>query len=211
MGYPIKLIFVPRVDIHGPMNQETAIKHVVLADRLFPAGKTLVRDMMYVLLGSLFIAASSRISFYLPISPVPVTGLTFGVMLMGATLGAKRGALAVLAYIAEGVFGLPVFAGGVSGLAILKGITFGYILGCVFAAYWIGLMAEKGNERTFRSALPSFLQSYAIIFVLGVTWLSYFIGFPAALMKGFVVFIPGAILKLGLLSVMLPLAWKVAR
>lgn len=116
----------------------------------------------------------------------------------------------MIAYIVEGIVGLPFFVGGV-GAAILKGPTFGYLIGFTIAAYWVGKLAEQGKEKTFSSALPSFLQGYAIIFVCGVAWLSVFVGFPASIFQGFVVFIPGEILKLAVLSLALPAAWKTVK
>ncbi len=80
----------------------------------------------------------------LPFSPVPITGQTMAVLLVGALLGSRRGALAVLAYIAEGLAGLPVFAGGAAGLARLFGPTGGYLVGFVAAAFLVGWLAERG-------------------------------------------------------------------
>lgn len=194
------------------MNQQTVVKRMVLIDRIFLLEKrTFIRDLIYVLAGSLLIAASAQISFPIPFSPVPVTGQTFAVLLLAAVMGSKRGTLAVVAYIAEGLVGLPFFAGATSGLAILKGASFGYFLGFVMAAYWVGKLAEKGKERSFKSALPTFLQGYVLLFVPGVLWLSYFLGFTASIFQGFVVFIPGEIVKLVLVSAFLPTAWKIVK
>lgn len=187
------------------------MRHTLLADRIpFSNVDSRLKDALLVLTGSLIIAISAKFSFYLPFSPVPVTGHTFAVLLLAAVLGAKRGCAAMIAYIVEGIVGLPFFVGGV-GAAILKGPTFGYLIGFTIAAYWVGKLAEQGKEKTFSSALPSFLQGYAIIFVCGVAWLSVFVGFPASIFQGFVVFIPGEILKLAVLSLALPAAWKTVK
>ncbi len=194
------------------MNQQTVVKRMVLIDRIFLLEKrTFIRDLIYVLAGSLLIAASAQVSFPIPFSPVPVTGQTFAVLLLAATLGSKRGAAAVLAYIAESLVGLPVLANGTIGLAVFRLASFGYLIGFVMAAYWVGKLAEKGKERSFKSALPTFLQGYVLLFVPGVLWLSYFVGFTASIFQGFVVFIPGEIVKLMLVSAFLPTAWKIVK
>lgn len=184
------------------------MKNTVLVDHL-PLQKvnSALKNTLLVLIGSLIIAISAKLSFYLPFSPVPVTGQTFAVLLLASVLGAKRGFAAVVAYIVEGLVGFPFFAGGL-GFAILKGPTFGYLIGFALAAYWVGKLAEEGKEKTFLSALPSFIQGYVIIFACGVAWLSQFTGIQMAVLQGFLFFIPGEIIKLAILSLILPAAWK---
>ncbi|MBD3274481.1 MAG: biotin transporter BioY, partial [Candidatus Marinimicrobia bacterium] len=110
------------------------------ADALRPTVKkyALLYDISLVLGGSLFIALLAQLAVHLPFSPVPITGQTLGVLLAGALLGKIRGTMTVLAYLTEGVSGLPVFAGATAGPAVLLGPTGGYLIGFIFAAYLTG-------------------------------------------------------------------------
>src|ERR671923_256528 len=109
-------------------------------NRTFPRAAGWLRDVILILLGALFVAALAQVKVPLPFTPVPLTGQTFGVLLAGAVLGSKRGAASMALYIALGAFGLPVLAGGASGLAYLSGATVGYLIGFVLAAYVTGLL-----------------------------------------------------------------------
>jgi len=165
-------------------------------------------DLGLVVGGSLVIALSAQVAFPLPFTPVPVTGQTLGVLLIGATLGAKRGLLATAAYLLEGAVGLPFFAGGASGLAALFGPTGGYLFGFLAAAYACGLIAERKGERTVRAAIPAFLAAQAILFAFGMLWLGYLTGYEGIWMKGFIPFVPGLILKSSAAGLLLPAAWS---
>src|SRR5262249_53725541 len=94
-----------------------------LADVLVPraAANPWLRDILLIVGCTGIVAASARLSIPLPFTPVPITGQTFGVLLTGALLGSRRGALALLLYLAEGAGGLPVFAGGTAGIARILG------------------------------------------------------------------------------------------
>ncbi len=181
-----------------------------LTTRLFPNVSAQVRDVLLVLAGSLLMALCAQI--VIPLQPVPITGQTFGVLLIGAALGSKRGAAAMLAYIVEGALGLPFFAGGASGFAILTGTTAGYLVGFVVAAYVIGLLAERGLERSMRTSLMPFFVGTVIIYVFGVSWLAIVLGdFGKALALGLAPFVLGDVIKLAVVAIILPLAWKVTR
>src|SRR5512145_737083 len=119
-----------------------------LYTRSFPRAASWLRDLTLITLGALFVAVLAQVKIPLPFTPVPLTGQTFAVLLVAAALGSKRGAASMALYIALGAFGLPVFAGGAAGLAYLSGATLGYLIGFVMAAYVIGLMAERGWERS---------------------------------------------------------------
>ncbi|MFN8384782.1 MAG: biotin transporter BioY [Anaerolineales bacterium] len=178
-------------------------------NRTFPRVSEIVRDITLILLGSWLIALFAQIEIPLPFSPVPITGQTFAVLLVGALLGSKRGAAAMLAYIAQGAAGLPFFAGGASGFGILTGATAGYLAGFIVAAYVVGLLAERGMERSFKTSIVPFLVGTVIIYAFGVTWLSTIVGgFGKAIELGLLPFIVGDILKLLAASVALPAAWK---
>ncbi|MFC3124135.1 biotin transporter BioY [Pseudoroseomonas globiformis] len=149
------------------------------------------------LLGSLALAASAQIA--LPLWPVPATMQSFTVLLLGALGGSRIGAAAVLAYLVEGALGLPVFAGGASGLVALTGPTAGFLLGFLPAA-WIAGHARGG---ALRQGLVLFLAHLAL-FVPGLLWLMPFTGAAGAVTAGLLPFIPGTVVKTGL-------AWTVLR
>ena len=181
-----------------------------LTTRLFPNLSAQLRDILLVLAGSLLMALCAQI--VIPLQPVPITGQTFGVLLLGAALGSKRGAAAMLAYIAEGALGLPFFAGGASGLAILTGTTAGYLVGFVIAAFVIGLLAERGLERSLRTSLVPFLVGTVIIYTFGVGWLAIVLGdVGKAIALGMLPFLFGDALKLVAAALVLPAAWKFVR
>lgn len=178
----------------------------------FPRISSRVRDVFLIVLGSLLIAALAQIEIPLPFTPVPITGQTFGVLLIGAALGSKRGVAALLLYLAEGAFGLPFFAGGASGLGILTGATAGYLAGFVVAAYVVGLLAERGLERSVSTSVIPFLVGTIIIYVCGVSWLAIVLGGLAkAIVAGVLPFLIGDTIKLIAASLVLPAAWKLVK
>lgn len=140
------------------------------------------------LVGSWLLAASAQVS--LPMGPVPATLQSMVVLLIGAAGGPALGVAAVGAYLAQGVAGLPFFAGGASGPAVLAGPTAGYLLGFVLAA-WVAGFAQG---TWWRQGLV-LLAAHLILFAPGVAWLAGFIGWDRALQAGFVVFLPGTLLK----------------
>ena len=118
----------------------------------------------------------------------------------------------MVAYIAQGAAGLPFFAGGASGFGILTGATAGYLVGFIVAAYVVGLLAERGMERNFKTSIVPFLVGTIIIYVFGVTWLSTVVGgFGKAIELGLLPFVVGDILKLIAAAIALPAAWKFVR
>ena len=180
--------------------------------RTFPGVAGWLRDVILILLGTLFVAALAQVKISLPFTPVPLTGQTFAVLLIGATLGSKRGIASMLLYFALGAFGLPVFAGGESGLAYLSGATFGYLIGFVIAAYTIGLLAERGLERNVRTSILPFLVGTVIIYVCGIAWLALILGsYNKAITAGLLPFLLGDTFKLLAASLILPAAWKLVK
>lgn len=183
-----------------------------LYSRTFPRTAPWLRDLLLVLTGSLFLALLAQVEIPLPFTPVPITGQTFGVLLLGAALGSRRATAAMLTYIAEGAIGLPFFAGGSSGLRILTGATAGYLAGFVIAAFVIGLLAERGLERSVRTSLIPFLLGTVIIYVCGALWLATIVGgLDKALSLGVLPFLLGDFIKLILASLALPAAWRLVK
>lgn len=168
-------------------------------------------NLALILSASLLIALMSQAVVRLPFSPIPITGQTFAVLLVGASLGARRGALAVLAYLAEGALGLPVFAGGGAGLAYLIGPTGGFLLGFVAMAWVAGWLAERGRDRRVQTAWLIFLAGEVALFVIGLPWLALYMGADNVLALGLIPFIPGEIIKIILAGLALPVAWRLTK
>jgi biotin transport system substrate-specific component len=181
-----------------------------LSTRYFPRTATWLRDLVLIVIGSLLVALFAQIE--IPLKPVPITGQTFAVLLVGAALGSKRGAAALGLYLIEGIVGLPFFSGGAHGFSYITGATGGYLIGFVVAAYVIGLLAERGLERSVRTSLIPFLVGTVIIYICGVTWLAYVLGsFSDAITYGLLPFLVGDAIKLVAAALALPAAWKLVK
>lgn len=156
-----------------------------------------VPAVFQVVLASCFIGICAQIKIPLYFTPVPLTGQTFGVMLVGSLLGSRKGCLAALCYLFQGSIGLPVWAGGKFGFHHFMGPTGGYLLGYPLQAFLIGWLLEKKRFNTISSILlPSLLQMG-----IGTLWLSYFVGFSHVLVMGFYPFMPGEVFKAFLISI----------
>ena len=180
----------------------------VLQPSVMPRRAALFYDVALVSSGSLFVALAAQIAIPLPFSPVPITGQTLAVLLIGALLGSRRGAYSLLLYLAEGALGLPVFAGGRCGLAYMLGPTGGYLMGFVAAAFVTGLLAEQRWDRRARSNALAMLLGNVIIYACGLTWLAHFVGADKALAMGFYPFVAGDLVKLAGATISLPCGWK---
>ena len=164
-------------------------------------------DIALIIGGSLIIALSAQVA--IPLWPVPVTGQTFAVLMIAAMLGCKRGCFAVLAYITEGAAGLPVFAHGRAGFAVLSGPTAGYLAGFIAAACIVGLLAEKGWDRRIGTTVLAMVLGNIAIYAFGLLWLCCLTGINrTVLTAGLYPFIPGDVLKIALAAILLPSGWK---
>jgi biotin transport system substrate-specific component len=182
-----------------------------LSNRYFPRTTAWLRDLFLITIGALLAAVFAQIRIPLPFTPVPLTGQTFAVLLVGAALGSKRGAASLMLYTLMGALGLPFFAGGESGLAYMSGPTLGYLAGFVAAAYVVGLLAERGLERSVRTSLVPFLAGTLIIYLFGAGWLAVLFGVEQALLLGVLPFIVGDAIKLVMAALALPAAWKLVK
>jgi len=176
-------------------------------DRIPP----LMSQILLVLAGSALLALSAQFAFRIPISPVPVTGQTLVVLLIGMAYGSRLGAATVLAYLVEGGMGLPVFANGTAGWPVIMGPTGGYLVGFVAAAFALGWLAERGMGRGPISTAIAMAVGTIIIYVFGVSWLGQFIGFEKAVAAGVMPFLYGDALKLVVAAGLMPLAWRAVR
>lgn len=184
----------------------------IIYTRTFPRVEGWLRDLILILLGVMFVAALAQVEIPLPFTPVPITGQTFGVLLVGAVLGSKRGAASLASYLGMGILGLPFFAGGGHGLDMIMGATGGYLIGFVVAAYVIGLLAERGLERSVCTSLIPFFVGTVIIYICGVAWLSLMLGsFSKAIVSGLLPFLVGDAVKFLAAALALPMAWKLVR
>ncbi len=188
---------------------------VRIAERIGPA----VRHAALVVAGALLVALAARFEIRLPDNPVPITGQTFGVLLVGGALGFRRGGLALALYLLMGAF-LPVYAGGASGLnrivgfdegRLVLGATGGYLLGFVVAAAVVGRLAELGWDRRLGGAVVAMIVGNIVIYLFGVPWLMAATGMAPgeAIAKGVIPFLLGDAIKLALAGAAFPAAWWV--
>jgi biotin transporter BioY len=156
-------------------------------------------------------AAFAQISFW--IGPVPVTGQTFAVLLTGALLGSRRGALSQLSYLAVGATGIPYWfaLGGPPGIARLVGPTGGYLIGFVAVAYVVGWLAERGWDRRVWTAVLAMLAGENVLYVFGLSWLVRFVPVGKVLQVGLYPFIIGDLIKVAAAALILPSAWLLLR
>ncbi len=183
---------------------------------LFPQ-RTIVRQIALILAGSWLVALAAQVSIPLPFTPVPITGQTFGVALVGATLGMRLGFLSLVTYLVQGAAGMPVFApGAVVGLARLLGPTGGYLMAFPLAAALIGYLVERfGSDRKFLPTMVAMLAGDVVTFTLGTIWLSVnlatagkFPGVWPVLGMAVIPFLPGSLIKASLAACGLPIAWR---
>jgi biotin transport system substrate-specific component len=178
-----------------------------IVDRIF--SKSLTTDILLVTGGAALTAAAAQVT--IPMFPVPMTGQTFAVLLVAATLGLSRSALSMILYVLVGSLGAPIFAAGTSGFF---GFTMGYLIGFVAAAVVVGYLAEKGWDRTPLKVAASFALGSLVIYAFGVSWLSIAMGLEGyandlvtSLAAGMLPFLIGDALKAALAAALLPSAW----
>lgn len=164
-------------------------------------------EITLVLAGSLLITLLAKTTIFL--GPVPHTGQTLAVLLIGALYGRKRATATLLTYLLEGAVGLPVFAKG-AGLSVLQGATGGYLVGFVVAAFVVGWFAELGWDRRILTTVAAMLIGNVIIYAFGLPWLKIVLnwGWAETLTKGMWIFLPTDLVKVGIATFLLPLGWK---
>jgi biotin transporter BioY len=155
---------------------------------------------------SLLTAAAAQLK--IPLFPVPITGQTFAVLLTGALLGSRLGAMTMIAYLMEGASGLPFFNGFSGGLQHLLGPTGGYLVAFPAAAYITGAFAEHGWDKRFLTAAAAMTIGSIVILLCGWAWLSQFMAASVAFHAGVTRFIIGDIIKIILAAAVLPAGWK---
>src|SRR5690349_7669294 len=151
-------------------------RDVTIADFLVPIRvserlSSRLRNLALVVLGALVIYLTAKVSIALPFTPIPITGQTFGVLLVGGALGFRRGLASVGLYVLIGVIGLPFFAEGQGGFSVILGASGGYILGFIVGGALVGRLAELGWDRRIVGAIGAMLVGNALIYAIGVPWL----------------------------------------
>jgi biotin transport system substrate-specific component len=169
-------IAIPRLDRSTAEERGITLADFLVPIRLGERTPTLLRHIALIVAGSLFVAITAQI--VIPTTPVPFTAQTFGVLTVGAALGFRRGALALLLYLVVGAAGLSVFAEGSSGIAKILGATGGYLVGFTVAAAIVGRLAELGWDRHIGGSLAAMAIATAVIYAIGVPWLKVTLGIP---------------------------------
>ena len=212
-------IALPRLDRSTAGQRGITIADFLVPIRVGERISSRVRHIALIVAGALFIALTANFAVLIPGSPVPLTGQTFSVLLVGGALGMRRGVLATLLYLVLGFF-LPVYAEHASGVSriasveggtLVLGATGGYLLGFVIASGVVGRLAELGWDRHLAGAVGAMAIGNVIIYVFGIPWLMVAVGYdlPTALDKGFVPFLITDLIKLAIAAAVFPLAWWV--
>ncbi len=173
----------------------------------------LAADTLLVFGGAALVALAAQVSIALPFTPVPITGQTFAVLLVGTALGAARGVASLGLYLVVGVAGAPVYADGAHGWSVITSASGGYIVGFVVAAALTGFLAERHWDRSFSSAVAAMLTGNVVIYLIGLPWLAVALGtnLEQTLEYGLYPFVPGDVLKLYAAGALLPGAWRLIR
>ena len=192
---------------------QSTIASLIWPNRSSSLDMRIIRGVILAIIGSFVVAALAQIS--VPLWPVPITGQTFGVLIVGMALGSKLGMLSLTLYMLEGICGLPVFANFSSGAGVIVGPTGGYIIGFIFAAGAIGYLAERKWDRSILSTALAMLIGNIILYIPGLIWLGLFfagLGKPdpleASIVAGLFPFLIGDVLKLALAALLFPTAWR---
>lgn len=182
----------------------------VLADRLI--SRSLTTDIALVVTGAMVVGVLAQVS--IPMIPVSITGQTLGVLVVGGSLGMRRGAMALFTYLAVGVAGVPWFADLTGGPATLIKPSFGYIIGFVFAAALIGWLAERSWDRQPVLSMVGFLLASLVPFLFGLPYLAAVLGITdlsLVMEYGFTPFILGGLVKCAIAAAIFPMAWAAVR
>ncbi len=187
-------------------------KNLTLLEAVMPKFENkalvLIKDIGLILSFAILTGISAKLK--IEIGLVPITMQTLAVLLTGALLGSKRGALSQLTYLLMGLAGVPWFARG-GGIAYISSPTFGYLIGFIFSAYFVGWLCEKGWEKSIEGAILTMFFGNLILYLPGLFWLGKFVGLEKVLAVGLYPFIFGDLFKILLAGLVLPMAWKLVK
>ena len=180
---------------------------------VFPRSSALTQAL-FVMGGVGFITLMAQVALPVPGSPVPVTGQTLAVLLIGTTYGARLGVTTFATYLLAGIAGAPVFAPSATaanhGIDRLLGATGGYLVGMFVASLLLGYLADRKADQKFKTSFPALLLGDAVIFFFGLTWLHFSLelSWSATIAAGLTPFIFGELLKIAITATSLPLIWR---
>jgi len=176
-----------------------------------------LRSTSVVLAGTALTAIAAQVRIPLGFTPVPITAQTFAVLLVAGVSGARRAAGSQALYWALGAVGVPVFANWKGGWSAATGATAGYVAGFVVASVLVGLLSERGQDRSLLTAVPQMLLGSTVIYTMGVLWLAHTLNVPVysgegtdALSLGLTPFVVGDLLKLFAAALIMPMMWRLA-
>jgi len=202
-------ITVPRLNRLPAQERGITIADFLVPIRLSEGIGVRARHVALILAGTILIALAAQLRFYLPNNPIPVTGQTFAVLLAGGALGFRRGVASSTLYLALGLVGLPVFAGGRSGVDVFIGLSGGYLIGFIVASGIVGRLAELGWDRNLLGSIAAMVIGNLTIYLIAVPWWMAVAStsLDRAIADGFVPFLPGDLLKVVLAAAAFPAAW----
>ena len=171
---------------------------------------TAVTQISLILSGTVFLAAMAQISFPIPGSPVPFTGQTLGVLLLGTAYGATLGFSTMAFYLLMGIIGAPIFASGSHGVEKIGGPTGGYLVGMLISTLVLGALAGRKWDQRIKTVIPTMIIGNSIIFTAGLFWLQQYTGqsWSWTFEKGLTPFIFGEVIKIAIASTALPVLWR---
>jgi biotin transport system substrate-specific component len=177
---------------------------------IFWPKKAFLLNRLFITLGGvLLLAFASQLS--IPLEPVPLTFQSITVVFIGMAFGKRYGLAIVSTYLALGLLGLPIFADFSGGIVKAFGPTGGYLAGFIPAVWISGYFAEKGASRSIILSFIVASLGTASIFLLGISWLSTFVGWQKAIALGLMPFLLTEMVKLLVLSIVTPRLWKTGR
>ena len=182
-----------------------------LAPTLISENATL-RWVSYALLaiaGSLIMTLSAKVQ--VPMYPVPMTLQTLAILGIAAAYGRNLAVATMVLYLAQGFFGLPVFAGAATGPAYFAGPTGGFLIGFIVSAAIVGEAADRGWGESFVKIALAMLIGTAAVFTLGFLWLASFAGAATAFTAGVVPFVLGDLVKIAFASCIVAALWSLVR
>lgn len=198
---------IPRLDRTTAEERGLTIADFLVPIRVGERVNARVRHAVLILVGVLIVSVCAQI--YIPIQPIPFTGQTFGVLLVGGALGFRRGAMSLGLYLLLGAVWLPVFAQAKSGIDVVLGTSGGYLVGFVLAGAAVGRLAELGWDRHIAGSLAAMLIGSALIYAIGLPWLSIVGGFSVqdTIAYGLTPFIAWDAAKLAVAAAIFPATW----
>jgi biotin transport system substrate-specific component len=192
------------------VGQMVQVSQVSTLKSAFIARSTVASQISMILTGTVFLAVMAQISFPIPGSPVPFTGQTLGVLLLGTAYGAGLGFSTIAFYLLMGMAGAPIFSSGTSGIERIAGPTGGYLVGMLISSLVLGAFAGRKWDQRIKTVIPTMIIGNSIIFAIGLLWLHQYTGqtWLWTFDKGFTPFIFGEIIKIAIASTALPAVWK---